>query len=103
MEAGFNIVEERSFTHYCFPFIHNMVYGFGKPLLESGVLPQSMADVADRTAFDNNDGSILNPINAGLKLLNFFDRKNVINEPAGRSTVNLCIKGRKPEDYPTNG
>ena len=103
MEAGFNIVEERSFTHYCFPFIHNMVYGFGKPLLESGVLPQSMANVADRTAFDNNDGSILNPINAGLKLLNFFDRKNVMNEPVGRSTVNLCIKGRKPEDYPTNG
>jgi SAM-dependent methyltransferase len=102
LEAGFDIVEERSFTHYCFPFIHNIVYGFGKPLLESGVLPQSMANVADRAAFDKNDGSILNPINVGLKLLNFFDRKNVMNEPAGRSTVNLCIKGRKPEDHSTN-
>jgi SAM-dependent methyltransferase len=102
LEAGFDIVEERSFTHYCFPFIHNIVYGFGKPLLESGVLPQSMENVADRAAFDKNDGSILNPINVGLKLLNFFDRKNVMNEPAGRSTVNLCIKGRKPEDHSTN-
>jgi SAM-dependent methyltransferase len=102
LEAGFDIVEERSFTHYCFPFIHNIVYGFGKPLLESGVLPQSMENVADRAASDKNDGSILNPINVGLKLLNFFDRKNVMNEPAGRSTVNLCIKGRKPEDHSTN-
>jgi SAM-dependent methyltransferase len=102
LEAGFDIVEERSFTHYCFPFIHNIVYGFGKPLLESGVLPQSMENVADRAAFDKNDGSILNPINVGLKLLNFFDRKNVMNEPPGRSTVNLCIKGRKPEDHSTN-
>ena len=36
LAAGFLIEEERSFTHYCFPFIHNLVYGVGKPLLESG-------------------------------------------------------------------
>ena len=95
--AGFVIEEERSFTHYCFPFIHNLVYGIGKPLLESGVLPQAMANAADRTTFDKNDGRLLNPINLGLKVLNYFDRKNVISEPPDRSTVNLAIKGRKPE------
>ncbi|RMF78153.1 MAG: class I SAM-dependent methyltransferase [Chloroflexi bacterium] len=93
--AGFAIEEERAFTHYCFPFIHNLVYGFGKPLLESGLLPRAMANAADRTTFDKNNGSILNPINLGLKVLNFFDRKNVMSEPVGRSTVNLCVKGRK--------
>jgi SAM-dependent methyltransferase len=95
-EAGFVVEEERSFTHYSFPFIHNLVYGLGKPLLESGALPETLANAADRTAFDRNDGSLLNPINLGLKVFNYFDRKNVMNEPPERSTVNLAIKGRKP-------
>jgi SAM-dependent methyltransferase len=96
LNAGFEIEAERSFTHYSFPFIHNLVYGIGMPLLEGGVLPESMANAADRTTFDKNDGSLLNPINLGLKVFNFFDRPNVMNEPPGRSTVNLALKGRKP-------
>jgi SAM-dependent methyltransferase len=96
IDAGFIVEEERAFTHYSFPFIHNIVYGLGKPLLESGALPKDMAKAADRTTFDQNDGSLLNPINLGLAVFNWFDRPNVINEPAGRSTVNLAIKGRKP-------
>ena len=95
--AGFLLEEERAFTHDCFPFIHNLVYGFGKPLLESGRLPQTMANAADRTTFDQNDGSLLNPINLGIKVLNYFDRNNPISEPGGRSTVNLAAKGRKPQ------
>lgn len=94
-EAGFAVEEERAFTHYSFPFIHNLVYGLGKPLLESGALPESMSNAADRTKFDKNDGSLLNPINLGLAVFNWFDRPNVISEEPGRSTVNLCIKGRK--------
>jgi len=97
LDAGFVVEEERAFTHDSFPFIHNLVYGLGKPLLESGLMPEAMANAADRTTFDKNDGSLLNPINLGLKVLNFFDRSNVMSEPPGRSTVNLCIKGRKPE------
>lgn len=95
LAAGFEIEEERAFTHYSFPFIHNLVYGLGKPLLESGMMPAAMANAADRTTFDKNSGSLLNPVNLGLKVLNFFDRPNVMNEAPGRSTVNLCIKGRK--------
>jgi SAM-dependent methyltransferase len=96
LAAGFEVEEERAFTHYCFPFIHNIVYGFGKPLLEAGILPKTMANAADRTTFDKNGGSLLNPINVGLKVFNFFDRHNTMNEPPERSTVNLCIKARKP-------
>lgn len=95
-DAGFIVEEERAFTHYSFPFIHNLVYGLGKPLLESGALPADMAKAADRTKFDQNNGSLLNPINLGLAVFNWFDRPNVMSEPPGRSTVNLCIKGRKP-------
>lgn len=96
--AGFLVEEERSFTHYSFPFIHNLVYGLGMPLLESGLLPKRMANAADRTTFDQNDGSLLNPINLAITILNYFDRKNTMSEPPGRSTVNLCLKGRKPTD-----
>ncbi len=95
LAAGFQVEEERAFTHYSFPFIHNLVYGLGKPLLESGALPEAMANAADRTTFDKNRGSLLNPINLGLKVLNYFDRPNVMSEPPGRSTVNLCLKARK--------
>ncbi len=96
LTADFIVEAERSFTHYCFPFIHNLVYGLGKPLLESNRLPKQMAQAANRLTFDQNDGSLLNPINLGLKVLNFFDRKNGLDEPAHRSTVNLALKGRKP-------
>lgn len=95
--ARFVIEDERAFTHYSFPFIHNLVYGLGKPLLEGGFLPESMATAADRTKFDNQNGAgWLNPVTLGLKVFNWIDRLNSMNEPPGRSTVNLCIKGRKP-------
>ncbi|NPV68482.1 MAG: class I SAM-dependent methyltransferase [Anaerolineae bacterium] len=95
-KAGFLVEAERAFTHYSFPFIHNIVYGLGKPLLESGLLPEQLALAADRTTFARNNGSLLNPINLGLAIFNAIDRLNRTNEPEGRSTVNLCIKGRKP-------
>lgn len=93
--AGFSIEEERSFTHYCFPFIHNIVYGFGKPLLESGLLPGKVTQAADRARFDEPDGSAWNPIRMGIRMLNYFDRRNTMNEPPQRTTVSLCLKGRK--------
>jgi SAM-dependent methyltransferase len=95
-QAGFTVEAERQFTHTSFPFIHNLVYGLGKPLLESGLLPDGMANAADRTTFDQNTGSLLNPINLGIAVLNLFDRPNKIDEPPDKSTVNLAIKGRKP-------
>ncbi len=96
LAAGFIVAEERAFTHDCFPFIHNLVYGIGMPILERGLLPKNMATAANRITFDQNDGSLLNPINLGLKVFNFFDRNNVMHEPPYRSTVNLALKAVKP-------
>ena len=94
-KAGFLIEEERSLTHHCFPFIHNLVYGLGKPLLESKMLPQSMQSLADRHDFQATGGRF-NPVKLGVALFNAFDRKNSHNEGPNRATVNLAIKGRKP-------
>jgi SAM-dependent methyltransferase len=95
-QAGFVVEVERAFTHVSFPFIHNLVYGLGKPLLESGVMPERMAAAVDRTTFDQDDGSRLNPLRVGIAALNWFDRPNQLDEPPGRSAVNLAIKARKP-------
>jgi len=95
-EAGFVVEAERSFTHYSFPFIHNLVYGLGKPLLESGLLPADMANAADRTTFDTPPSGRFNPVALGIALLNLFDRPNKLDEGPDRSTVNLAILGRKP-------
>ena len=97
LAGGFDVEDERRFTHDSFPFIHNLVYGLGKPLLESDMLPNNMATAANRLSFDENDGSLLNPVNIGLRVFNFFDRPNKISEPKNRSTVNLAMKGRKPD------
>ena len=97
LEAGLEVMAERAFTHYCMPFTHNIIYGFGKTILESGMLPDSMAAVADRHRMGQHRASFLNPVRIGISVLDFFDRPNVMDEPAGRSTVNLCLKGRKPD------
>lgn len=96
MRAGLEIVAERSFTHYCFPFIHNIVYGFGKTVLEAGLLPPAMRRAADRHYIGEDKGSLLNPVNIGLRLFEWFDRRNAMDEPPERTTVNLCILARKP-------
>ncbi len=100
-DAALEVVAERQFVHYCFPFIHNIVYGLGKTALEAGILPHSIARVADRHDLSGERGSLLNPINLGLTLFEWFDRRNGLDEPPGRSTVNLCILARKPAVKPT--
>lgn len=95
--AGLEVVDERSFTHYSFPFIHNIVYGFGKTALEAGILPEGVAAAADRHDVSGERGSLFNPVNIGLRLFEWFDRRNIMDESPGRSTVNLCILARKPQ------
>lgn len=97
--AGLEIAAERSFTHHSFPFIHNIVYGLGKTALEAGILPRSVAAVADRHNISGERGGAFNPVSIGLRLFEWFDRRNGMDEPSGRSTVNLCVLARKPANW----
>jgi SAM-dependent methyltransferase len=97
--AGLQVEEVRHLVHYCFPFIHSIVYGLGKPLLESGLLPEGMAGAASRYRLDGQAGSRLNPVNVGLRLFNRVDRLNDrLDEETMRkvSTLNICLKVRVP-------
>lgn len=95
--AGFEIelVEEQ--THFSFPFIHFIVYGIGKPLIEKNILPNSLRSSADRFRGESNNENVLNPINAGLKIFQWFDRQNETPALERKSTfVNVLVKAYKP-------
>lgn len=94
--AGFAVEEERSFTRRCPPFTHNLLYGLGKPLLESGLPGTGWTRAADRAGFDREEGSRWHPLRLVRALFDRIDRGNLPAEPAGRSTVNLAVKARKP-------
>ena len=97
LEAGFEIETVEEQTHFSFPFIHFIVYGLGKPLLEKNLLPSSLRKSADRFSGEQNMGSIFNPINFGVRVLHYFDRRNETPAVERQSTfVNILVKARKP-------
>jgi ubiquinone/menaquinone biosynthesis C-methylase UbiE len=95
--AGFELEAVEEQTHYSFPFIHFLVYGIGKPLIEKNLLPGSLRASADRFRGEQNAGSSLNPINLGIRLFRYFDRRNELPVVDKQSTfVNILVKARKP-------
>src|SRR5690606_8854754 len=74
--AGFTVEALDEQTHYAFPFIHAIVYSIGKPLIEHNLLPQKLRNSADRFRGEQNDGSLLNPINLGVRLFRMVDARN---------------------------
>jgi len=96
-DAGFRVEELRCITRFCFPFIHNLVYGIGKELMEAGALPASMARAADRFEVEPSPGSPLNPVRIGLAAFNLVDRLNDLSPPrADRPYLITALKLRKP-------
>lgn len=93
-EAGFKVEEESYLTYYCFPFIHNIVYGIGKELLIRGLLPKNIADASDRFTPSKNSKSLLNPVNLFRSILLKIDHLNTLYPPK-RSSVCLGLKLRK--------
>lgn len=94
--AGFQIEALEEQTHYAFPFIHFIVYSIGKPLIEKNLLPQKLRDTADRFRGERNSGSLLNPINLGVKLFRMADARNDHLRGTERTFVSLVVKARKP-------
>lgn len=93
-EAGFVVEEARLATYFCVPFAHNIVYGIGKELLVAGLLPKSLSTAADRFAYSENKGSLLNPINLARRVFLAVDRLND-DLPMSHSSVVITLKARK--------
>jgi len=94
-EAGFEVLETRELTHYCFPFTQTIVYTFGKAVIERGLLPESVARNVDRFRAEDHAGSPLNPINWALALFNAFDALNELDKGPKRTYVNIAVRARK--------
>ena len=96
VDAGLDVEECVEATHYCVPFIHFIVYGIGKPLIEKNLLPSKLRVSADRFSGLENEGSRLNPFNAVRSVFRLVDRLNDRPEAARKHTfVNVLVKGRK--------
>ena len=89
-DNNFTVRQVVHHTHFCMPFLHNVVYGLGKPLLEKRLLPRNWADSAER-GNGNASGGRFNPVAAAIRLVRWFDRKNSDVEADTFSTVNICI------------
>lgn len=94
--AGLQIEALEEQTHYAFPFIHFIVYSIGKPLIELNLLPQRLRDSADRFRGERNSGSLLNPINLGVRLFQMADARNDHLRGDERTFVSIVVKARKP-------
>lgn len=94
-QAGFEVVECRNLTHYCFPFTQTIVYTFGKGAIERGLLPEFISRSAHRFRSEENTGSALNPINWMLAVFNAFDRLNVIDTREKETYVSIAVKARR--------
>lgn len=88
--AGFVVRESFVHTRHCMPFVHNIVYGVGKPLLEAAWLPKNWTKGAERGCGSNNYRSSRNPLVLAIRLINWLDRKNGDAEADDAPTVGIC-------------
>lgn len=102
-KAGFVVEDIREATHYSIPFAHILLYGVGKPVIESPLLPAFIRRRFDRLQGEKTDSATARKGLAGvaLALLTRADRRN--DEPIVQlqtTFVNLLLKARKPDHAP---
>ncbi len=96
--AGFRAGPVLHMTRACLPFVHNLVYGLGRALLEGGLLPKSWLGAGLRGAPDPGAArrkSALNPVRLMTGLIRLADRRNPDFALSGPSQ-NLCLAARLP-------
>ena len=95
--AGFMVEAVEESTHYAFPFIHFLVYGIGKPLIEHGLLPAGLRAGADRLRGERNSDRF-GPFDLIRGVFRAVDRLNDRpTAPRKHTFVNILVKARKPE------
>ncbi len=96
-DAGFRVDVVEEATHYSFPFMHLLLYGLGKPLLEHRLLPQGLRQRAGRFGGAGPEGARRSVLDVGVAILRWCDRLNDTPAAASKRTfVNVLVKARKP-------
>lgn len=83
-------------TQWSLPFTHNIVYGFGRLMLEGGLLPRRWTSGGLRggDASAPKGRRLLNPLAWGVSLIRLVDRLNGDGATDGASQ-NLCLSARR--------
>jgi ubiquinone/menaquinone biosynthesis C-methylase UbiE len=89
--CGLVAEESRQHVHRCFPFAHNLVYGVGMRLVQSGVLTEE-----DRFRYDRPPAPAWNPLELGRRIFRAIDRTNHPISDEAKTAVILSVKARKP-------
>jgi SAM-dependent methyltransferase len=89
--ADLMVEDVRQFVHHCFPFAHNLVYGLGMRLVQSGLLREE-----DRFRYDRAK-PVWHPLELARRIFRSIDAWNHPVSDEGRSTVILSVKARKPQ------
>lgn len=89
-EVNLEVVSLEALTHYCIPFNHLFLNGM-KRLLNTGVLPKTLGNAADKFTYRENKQSLLNPVTLGYAVFNFIDRLNE-HIPNENSSVSIAMK-----------
>ena len=92
-EAGFEVMQTRALVGHSLPFAHNLVYGLGKPLVESGLLAS-----ADRSRYASSPRWALHPLSLALALVTWIDRLDGVGPRRGEPAVSVAVDVRKPHD-----
>jgi len=94
--ASLEVLEVEEVTHASVPFAHFLLYGVGKPLLESGLLAGRAAERVDRFTAERNDGNPYAPLNLLRQLLAAVDARD--ERPRARrpkTYVNIVLSARR--------
>jgi len=93
-EAGFAIEECQMLTPWCFPFTHNLVYGFGKGLLLHHSLPGWLLNEVNRFHPEAGQRQAWNPAAWIMRVIDWLDGFNRCG--AGqRRFVNIAVRARR--------
>jgi 2-polyprenyl-6-hydroxyphenyl methylase / 3-demethylubiquinone-9 3-methyltransferase len=93
--AAFNVVDMFTHTSICLPFVHNIVYGLGKPLLEASLLPQSWQNSATRGAGLSARRGGFDPVKWGIDLIHWVDGFNGDRANQNSRAQNICLAARR--------
>jgi len=87
-KAGFKVEKVWRSTHYCLPFIHFLLYGIGKNIVERGFLPSFYRFSTEK----KEPGKLFSFVRS---IIYWFDAYNKESEETGVSTLNYIVKLRK--------
>lgn len=93
--SDFAVSDVFTHTSTCLPFVHNIVYGLGKPLFEAGALPKAWERSAKRGAGLTASVSTIDPVKWGIALVQWFDKFNKDRAKQSQRAQNICLSAHR--------